>query len=348
VSNNPSEVPLLLQGNLATPGPKVGPGALAFLTDPDNRYDPKPPFAGSSSAGRRLTLARWLTAPKSRPAALLARVLANRVWQHHFGTGLAATSDNLGYTGSPPSHPELLEFLADSLVRSGWSAKALHRLILTSSVYRQSSTPRPAIARLDPDNRLLAHYPLRRLDAEAIRDAMLAVSGELDQRQGGPYVPTDRTDSGEVVIDESAAGANRRSVYLQQRRTQITSLLEVFDAPSIVTTCTRRLPSTIPLQSLSLMNSGFIVARAQKLASKRDSEFKGSGRSEGDCDAKISQAFLMILGRAPDLEERNASRRFLETQPSRYPGLAESECRHRALADFCQMMLASNAFLYVE
>ena len=102
-----------IRGNLATPGAKIGPGALAFLTDPDNQYEPKPPFAGSSSTGRRLALARWLTRPGSRPAALLARVLANRIWQHHFGTGLVATSDNLGYTGSPPTHPELLEFLAD-------------------------------------------------------------------------------------------------------------------------------------------------------------------------------------------------------------------------------------------
>ena len=118
--------------------------------------------------------------------------------------------------------------------------QGLHRLILTSSVYRQSSATGPDAARIDPDNRLLARYPHRRLDAEAIRDAMLAVTGELDDRQGGPYVPTDRARSGEVVINESAAGATRRSVYLQQRRTEITSLLEVFDAPSIVTTCTRR------------------------------------------------------------------------------------------------------------
>jgi hypothetical protein len=348
VSNNPSEVPLLLQGNLATPGPKVGPGAFAFLTDPDNRYEPKPPFAGSSSTGRRLALARWLTRPSSRPAALLARVLANRVWQHHFGTGLVATSDNVGYTGSPPTHPELLEFLADSLVQSGWSAKSLNRLILTSSVYRQSSAATPEATQVDPENRLLARYPLRRLDAEAIRDAMLAVAGELDDRQGGPYVPTDRNDSGEVVINESAAGATRRSVYLQQRRTQITSLLEVFDAPSIVTTCTRRLPSTIPLQSLSLMNSDFIIARAQKLARRLEHECKGSDWGQGDRDVLINEAFLAIIGRVAGPDERDAARRFLETQPSRFPGLAKSECRRRALADFCQMMLASNAFLYVE
>ena len=258
---NPSEIPILIRGDLATPGPKVGPGVFAFLTDPDNRYEPRPPFPASSSTGRRLAFARWLTKPGSRPAALLARVTANRIWQHHFGTGLVSTSDNLGYSGSPPSHPELLEYLANALASSEWSAKALHRVILTSSVYRQSSAPRAQAAQIDPDNRLLAHFPLRRLDAEAIRDAMLAVTGELDERHGGPYVPTHRTNSGEVVVNESTTGANRRSVYLQQRRTEITTMLEVFDAPSIVTSCTRRDSSTIPLQSLSLMNSDFVSSR---------------------------------------------------------------------------------------
>ncbi len=245
---------------------------FGFLTDLDNQYEPNPPYIGSNSTGRRLAFARWLTKPGSRPAMLLARVMANRIWQYHFSTGLVATSDNLGYTGSPPTHPELLEFLAHELVRSKWSAKAIHRMILTSSVYRQPSAPRAEATRIDHGNRLLARYPLRRLDAEAIRDAMLAITGELDERQGGPYVPTHRTDSGEVVIDESATDAARRSVYLQQRRTEITSVLEVFDAPSIVATCTRRISSTIPLQSLSLMNSDFVVARAQKLAMRLENE----------------------------------------------------------------------------
>jgi len=348
VSSDPAEIPLLLRGNPTTPGPKVGPGVPAFLTDADNQYEPKPPFPGSSSTGRRLALARWLTKPGSRPAALLARVLANRIWQHHLGTGLSATSDNLGYTGSAPTHPELLEFLAGELVRSGWSTRALHRLIVSSSVYRQSSAPQPNAMRVDPDNHLLARFPLRRLDAEAIRDAMLTASGELDGRQGGRYIPTDRTESGEVVADESTAGATRRSVYLQQRRTQITSLLEVFDAPSIVTTCTRRLPSTIPLQSLSLLNAGFVVARAQKLAERieRDCPFGAAGQA-GD-DARITRAFLLTTGRAPDQDERNATRRFLENQPSHYPGQSEANARRHAWTDFCQMLLASNAFLYGE
>jgi hypothetical protein len=303
---------------------------------------------GSPSTGRRLALARWLTRPGSRPAALLARVLANRIWQHHFGTGLVATSENLGYTGSSPTHPELIEFLAESLLRSGWSAKSLHRLILSSSVYRQASAVSPDVARVDPDNRLLARYPMRRLDAEAIRDAMLAVTGELDDRAGGPYVPTDRNRHGEIVISESAAGACRRSVYLQERRSEIASLLAVFDAPSIVTTCTRRVPSTIPLQSLSLMNSEFMGARATALATRLDADCAGPAQVRGDCDPRINRAFLLTIGRTPEPDERLAAQRFLETQPSRYPELGDSERRRHALADFCQMMLCTNAFLYVE
>ena len=177
----PVGAPLFIRGNPShARSGRSGPGVPAFLADPDNPYEARPPLPGARSTGRRLALARWLTRPGSRPAALLARVLANRIWQHHFGTGLAATSDNLGYTGSPPTHPALLDFLAAELVRSGWSAKALHRLILNSAVWRQSSAPRPEAQAIDPDNRLLARFPLRRLDAEAIRDAMLAASGELD------------------------------------------------------------------------------------------------------------------------------------------------------------------------
>ncbi len=206
----------------------------------------------------------------------------------------------------------------------GWSAKALHRMIVTSSVYRQSSAPRPEASRADPDNRLLARVPVRRLDAEAIRDAMLAASGELDGRQRGPYIPTTRNESGEIIVDESTPARARRSIYLQQRRTQTTSLLDVFDAPSIVTTCTRRLASTIPLQSLSLLNSAFVVARAQKLAERIESECRCGSKPEPDRDALITRAFLLTAGRAPGREERDAARRFLERSPA-----VTRECRTR-------------------
>ena len=234
------EIPLLIRGDLATPGPKVGPGVPTFLTNPDNRYEPKPPFAGSSSTGRRLALAQWLTKSRSRPAVLLARVLANRIWQHHFGTGLAATSDNLGYSGSAPTYPELLDFLAAELVARAGGAKALHRLILTSSVYRRSSAAQDT-AHVDPDNQWLARFPLRRLDAEAIRDDMLAVSGELDSAtedlMSQPIAPVPARLSSTNQPPER----RRRSVYLRRRRTQIASLLEAFDAPSVVITCTAAL-----------------------------------------------------------------------------------------------------------
>jgi hypothetical protein len=348
VSESPAEIPLLLRGDLATPGPKVGPGAPGFLTDAGNDYQPKAPFPGATSTGRRLALARWLTKPGSRPAALLARVLANRIWQHHFGTGLAATSENLGYTGSPPSHPELLEFLAGELMHSGWSAKAVHRQILCSSVYRQSSIGNPQADRADADNRLLARFPLRRLDAEAIRDAMFFASGELDSRQYGSYVPTDRALTGDVVVDENVAGATRRSVYLQQRRTQTDSLLEVFDAPSIVTTCTRRSASTIPLQSLSLLNSDFVIRRAGKLAERLDRDAACCAGGPSEQVSRITQAFLVVINRAPDLEERGAALRFLEAQHNRYTRAAKPDPRRAAWSDLCQMLFASNAFLYID
>ena len=240
-------------------------------------------------------------------------------------------------------------------MRSGWSAKALHRLIVTSSVYRQSSAPSPEAARIDPDNRLLARFPLRRLDAEAIRDAMLAVTGELDDRQGGPYVPTDRTESGEVVVDESVAGATRRSVYLQQRRTEITSLLEVFDAPSIVTTCTRRLPSTIPLQSLSLMNSDFVVARAKARPAARSRVQRCVRRRPSRCsDARITRAFLLTIGRrqtrmssTPPGASSKPSRPAIPAWPSQMPvtapWLISARCcwpaTHSSILNECTMMI---------
>jgi hypothetical protein len=173
---------------------------------------------------------------------------------------------------------------------------------------------------------------------------MLAASGELDERPGGPYVPADRTDTGEVAVDPANPGATRRSVYLQQRRTQLASLLEVFDAPSIVTTCTRRQPSTVPLQSLSLLNSEFVAARASKFAERIERECDHCSQD----DDRIERAFLLVAGRTPTEAEGDAAGRFVKQQPARYPGLDANEAHRRSLVDFCQMLLASDAFLYVE
>ncbi|HEV3023877.1 MAG TPA: DUF1553 domain-containing protein, partial [Pirellulales bacterium] len=294
----------------------------------------------SATTGRRLAFAEWLTRRGSRAAALLARVTVNRVWQQYFGTALAATPDNLGYSGALPSHPELLDWLAADFAAGNWSMKALHRKIVLSAAYRQSSLPRDDALKLDPDNRLLWRHPLRRLDAESVRDGMLAASGELEVSLGGPYVPTDRDEQGEVVVPETRGGAFRRSLYVQQRRTQLLGLLEVFDAPSIVTNCTRRSSATIAMQSLTALNSQFAVARARALAARLARE------APDTADARIDLAFLLVAGRPPDDAERTASHRFLAAQAANYPD--RDDTVGQVWADFCQMLPASNAFLYIE
>ena len=327
---------LLLQGRHNAPGPEVRPGVPAALSTKDNVYRVRPINEGGST-GRRLAFARWMT---SRENPLFARVMANRIWQRHFRVGLIATPDNLGQSGAVPSHPRLLDYLAAELVRGGWSIKAMHRMILNSAVYRQSSAPRDDALASDPDNRLLWRYPLRRLDAEALRDTMLRTSGELDCRMYGPYVPTRRMDSGKVIVDESIQGTRRRSVYLQARRTQVVSLLELFDAPSMVSNCPQRSTSTIPLQSLALLNSEFALARAGAFARRLASE---TGPTDSE---RLRYAFLLAAGRAPDPAERRASERFLSDQRNVYGQEKDSEWR--LWSDFCQMLLASNALLYVQ
>jgi hypothetical protein len=257
----------------------------------------------------------------------MARVQMNRLWQQYFGTGIVSTPDNLGTSGAAPSHRELLDYLAARFVEGGWSVKAMHRLIVHSSAYRQTSAAAAGAMAIDPENRLLWRRSVRRLDGEALRDAMLAVSGQLDRDFGGPYVPSQRDATGEVVVG-GGPGANRRSLYLEQRRTETVSLLAVFDAPSIVFNCVERPVSTIPLQSLSLLNSEFVVRQARHLAER------------------VERAFLLTVARAPTTNEQAAAAAFLEAQQQTY---AEREDRTaQSWTDLCQMLLASNAFLYLE
>ena len=333
---NPPAHRLLKRGVHTQPGDEVQPGVPAALTTPKNSFRIEPRPMGRVSTGRRTAFAHWVTSPEN---PLFARVMVNRIWQHHFGTGLVATADNLGMSGAKASHPELLDYLAAEFVRLGWSVKAMHRLILASAVYRQTSTRRPGLETIDADNRPLSYFPLRRLDAEAVRDAMLHVSGELDTRIGGPYVASKRMPEGSVEVPETADGARRRSIYLQQRRTQVVTFLQLFDAPAIVSTCGKRTPSTIPLQSLVLLNSEFARLRAKSFATRL------LGVS-GDDDKRLTLAFRLTGGREPTKDERPACVNFLAKQRTVYAEHKDAD--QRSWTDLCQMLFASNAFLYVE
>jgi hypothetical protein len=294
-----------------------------------NSYCATPTTARTS--GRRLALARWLTSPDN---PLVARLMVNRIWQYHFGIGLVATPDNFGVTGSKPSHPELLDFLTSEFIRSGWKLKPLHRLILNSATYRQSSAFREPAHHIDPDNRWLWRFPMQRLDSESIRDAMLTVTGELDSRLGGPFVPKDKTEEGQYVILETKPDARRRSLYLQQRRTNPVTFVDLFDGAKMNPNCVQRTSSTVALQSLALLNSDFIRSRSKAFATRLVREIFTP-------DGRIELAFRLSIGRAPTSEEREAANDFLRAE-------TEASDERARWTNFCQMIFASNTFLFVE
>jgi len=300
------------------------------------------PAKSAATTGRRLAWANWLTERGSPQASLLARVTVNRIWQQYFGAGIVSTPDNLGVSGARPTNPELLDWLAAKFMEDGWSLKKLHRLILESAAFRQSSAPRDRAVARDPDDRLLWRYPMRRLDAEAIRDAMLAVCGRLGTKTNGVYVPTPRNGAGEIITDESKPDAFCRSIFLQQRRTQVPTFLGTFDAPSVVFNCTRRAATTMPLQSLSLLNSEFAVKRGEDLARRLQ---KDCGN---DIAARVRRGFLLACCREPDKVERKAAMDFLAEQRAAYAGKTETEVELRSWSDFCQSLFGLNAFLYLE
>jgi hypothetical protein len=283
-----------------------------------------------------------LTSPEH---PLTARVLVNRLWLHHFGVGLVATPDNFGKTGAPPSHPELLDWLATEFAGApgAWSIKRMHRLIVTSATYKQISAYQPAAhahaKKLDPDNRLLWRQRLRRLEGEALRDAVLAVSGALNPQPFGPPVPMVRAGDGEISTPNDAAG-NRRSIYLQVRRSQPLTFLQLFDQPVIETNCTRRETSTVASQALTLLNSDFMTQQADAFAGRVLKE---------QPTHPASRAMVLAFGRSPTAKEAALFANFLDRQTQQHakaqPG---PEARRRAVADLCHMLLSANEFAYVD
>ncbi len=253
------------------------------------------------------------------------RVIVNRIWQYHFGRGLVPTASDFGKLGERPSHPELLDWLAQRFVTDGWSMKKMHRLLVTSLTYRQAATgvaPDNALAK-DPDNRLWWKMATRRLDAEQIRDAILAATGQLGLAVGGPSVD---------------AKEPRRSIYTKIRRNTPNPLLSVFDAPEGFTSTAQRNVTTTPTQALLMFNSSFMLAQAKAFADRLE--------RERPADA-IDRAYQLAFGRTVTSEERAHAEEFLQEQTRRIAG-AGTNARHTAFVDFCHVLLNANEFLYVD
>jgi hypothetical protein len=310
-------------------------------------------------------LANWLTDPKN---PLPARVMVNRIWSYHFGRGIVATPGDFGRMGTRPTHPELLDYLAATFVENGWSMKKLHRMILLSNTYQESSDFEAKAGEADPDNKLLWRYPRHRLEAEAIRDSMLSVSGLLNPKMGGPGVfppvPAGTLSdlsataaAGGWKTEKDAAQNNRRSVYIFVRRNLRYPMLQEFDSANTFESCDYRKPTVTPSQSLDLLNNDLVLDWARSFAGR---VLNDSGLSP---DAQVQRACKLAYGRAPTAEEQKIASDFLAKQipilqqrlasdkkpplPSNMPAGADP-ARAAALVDLSQMLLDSNEFLYIN
>jgi hypothetical protein len=315
------------RGDPKQPKEAIPPGIISVLAPDGHSGDlPLPPECPPTSR-RRLAFAKWVTSPNN---PLLARVIVNRVWMHHFGRGLVGTPADFGLQGERPSHPELLDWLASAFVASpsddpdkiglGWSLKRLHRLIMTSTAYRQASAHKGVMDEIDPENRLYWRKSVQRLDAEAIRDSFLAVSGALSDRMFGPPVPVREDAVGQIVVGidkkqgdnkmpvEVAMGEEefRRSVYVEVRRSRPLAFLNTFDAPVMEVNCERRTSSTVAPQSLMLMNSEFTLQQARLFADRLRRE-AGPFR-----ESQVERAWRLAFGRPPSHYEFQSALEFLD------------------------------------
>ena len=312
---------------------KMGVATQSFLqvlmTAPDReRHWQVPPPPGWRTSYRRRALAGWITDTEYGAGHLLARVIVNRLWHHHFGRGIVATPNDFGSQGAPPTHPELLDWLAQELIRGGWRLKPIHKQIMTSAAYMQSSTYDPDDARRDPENVWLWRRSPQRLEAELIRDAVLAVSGTLDPTMYGPG-----------TLDE---GHHRRSIYFMVKRSKLIPMMQLFDQPEPLVSVGSRPRTTIAPQALALMNSPQIRASAHAMAQRLASWWQ-----QGPA-AAVRQAFLTALARLPDAEEEAAAVAFLEAQERTYTQEGKSNASQQALADLCQVLFGLNEFIYLD
>jgi hypothetical protein len=357
------------RGDPKQPKEAVPPGTLSILRPPGQSLDLPEKNPDLATSGRRLAFARWLTSGTNQ---LVARVLVNRVWLHHFGRGLVGTPSDFGTLGERPTHAELLDWLANDFVQRGWRLKGLHKLMMTSTAYRQSSQRNPHCEQRDPENRLYWRKAVQRLDAEVIRDAVLATSGALNRTMYGPPVPVRPDVHGQIVVGvDKTEGDNkmpvevslkgeefRRGVYIQVRRSRPLAMLHAFDAPVMEVNCERRQSSTVATQSLMLMNSQFMLDQAARFAQRLQKE------ASDDRARQVTLAWQLAFSRSPTELELNDALGFLTIQIDHLKATGETKVAEKkdekakpatkpapelqALTDFCQALLSANEFLYVD
>ena len=345
---------LFARGDHEQPKQEVSAASLTILGPengiPDNNE-------AMPTSGRRLALARQLTSGKH---PLVARVLANRIWMHHFGRGLVNSPADFGMLGERPTHPDLLNWLADELVHSSWSVKHIHRLILCSTAFQQSAHASTALQEADPDNRYYGRMAIRRLDAESLRDSVLAVSGWLNQKLYGDPVPVMEDEVGQIVIGKENLDGERkpttainlegeeyrRSIYIQVRRSRPLATLEFFDSAVVTPNCPKRNSSNVTPQSLMMMNSDFALKYSERFARRLQAEMPGSVKEQ------LVRGWQLALGRAPVPGELAAAEKFLAMQQQAFQESSEKKetavLQFQALASFCQALISSSRFIYVE
>ncbi|MFO0928460.1 MAG: DUF1553 domain-containing protein [Gemmataceae bacterium] len=310
----------LHRGEVTQPREKAAPGVLTAVAPPAAIA------ATATNADRRLALARWMTDSRN---PLVARVISNRIWHYHFGAGLVDTPSDFGRNGGRPTHPELLDWLACELIDSGWSLKHLHRLIVTSAAYRQSGQARPDGLARDAGSRLLWRFPPRRMEAEAIRDAILLAGGVLDRTMGGPGFDLFEPNSNYVKVytPKQTFGPDtfRRMVYQAKPRMQLDDTFGAFDCPDAGQIAPKRSASTTPLQALNLLNSPFLLEQAAGFARRLEAE------AGNDPAAQVRRGFLHAFGRLPADDEARA---------------AVALVRGHGLPALCRALFNANEFLY--
>ena len=324
------KVYFLARGNSNVKTSQASPGFLRILMEGDHQENTwllDDPTAEKPTVVRpRIALGKWLTETKSGAGNLLARVIVNRLWQHHLGTGIVNTPSDFGSQGTPPTHPLLLDYLAKQLILNDWKLKSIHKLIMTSSTYQQSGQVNEESDTTDPDNHLWWRRPPRRLEAEIIRDNLFAVSGTLDKKMYGPG-----------SLDQATP---RRSVYLKVKRGSLIPILQLFDAPDAIQSIGDRNVTTVPPQALAMMNSPFVRNIADKFSARISSE------KDLTNEAIVGKAYRLALSRPPENDEVTRMVGFLNSQTLSYG--SDANAKKMALTDYCQIMLCLNEFVVVD